>query len=342
MPLPLIPIVLGVISVIAAGTGVKKGIDAKIDIDKAQDINEEAETIAEAAKQMIENARDNTSKSISNLGFEKIRLLTTSVHDFVEYYGKIKNIELESGRGIDELRYFHPNSENFLKLKEVSLEAKQVAVNGLTAIGSGALLAFGTYSVVMSGLGGLVVTATTGTAISTLTGVAAKSATLAWLGGGALSAGGLGMAGGMAVLGGLVVGPALAIGGFIFASQAKKALNDSYSNLSKAKTFREQAINIELAMNAIQAKALAMQHLLTRLNSTFEVYVLELKRIVTFSGINWQAYAELEKQHIYQCVKIALAIKSVLDATMLEEDGQLNPQIQHVIDQGEEFLNAMK
>ena len=45
--------------------------------------------------------------------------------------------------------------------------------------------------------------ASTGAAISGLTGVAATNATLAWLGGGALSAGGFGVAGGMAVLGGL-------------------------------------------------------------------------------------------------------------------------------------------
>jgi hypothetical protein len=42
---------------------------------------------------------------------------------------------------------------------------------------------------------GMLATASTGTAIGTLSGAAATNATLAWLGGGALSAGGFGMAG---------------------------------------------------------------------------------------------------------------------------------------------------
>ena len=51
-------------------------------------------------------------------------------------------------------------------------------------------------------------TASSGTAISTLTGAPLTSATLAWLGGGALAAGGLGVAGGVVVLGAIAVGGA--------------------------------------------------------------------------------------------------------------------------------------
>lgn len=54
--------------------------------------------------------------------------------------------------------------------------------------------------------------ASTGAAISGLSGAAAISATMAWLGGGALAAGGLGVAGGAAVLGG-IVGLPVVIGG---------------------------------------------------------------------------------------------------------------------------------
>lgn len=69
-----------------------------------------------------------------------------------------------------------------------------VAVAG-SAIG-GVLAAYGAYA----GVGMLASTAG-GVAIAELSGVAATNATLAWLGGGALSVGGFGMVGGMAVVG---------------------------------------------------------------------------------------------------------------------------------------------
>ena len=66
---------------------------------------------------------------------------------------------------------------------------------GAPAVATTLVASFGTVS-------------TTGTAISTLSGAPLTSATLAWLGGGALVAGGLGVAGGVVVLGAIGVGGA--------------------------------------------------------------------------------------------------------------------------------------
>ncbi len=66
---------------------------------------------------------------------------------------------------------------------------------------------------------GMLASTACGVAIAELSGVAATNATLAWLGGGALSVGGFGMVGGMVVLGGLVAGPALAIFGAVSADE---------------------------------------------------------------------------------------------------------------------------
>ena len=85
------------------------------------------------------------------------------------------------------------------------------------SVGAGAVTAVGVYGAV-SFLG----TASTGTAIATLSGAAAKSATLAWLGGGAIAAGGGGMALGTMVLGGVVAGPALLVAGLFASSKAEK------------------------------------------------------------------------------------------------------------------------
>ncbi len=100
-----------------------------------------------------------------------------------------------------------------------------------SAIG-GVLAAYGAYT----GVGMLASTAG-GVAIAELSGVAATNATLAWLGGGALSVGGFGMVGGMAVFGWLVAGPALAILGAMSADEMEEKLEKAkacYSQVEKA------------------------------------------------------------------------------------------------------------
>ncbi len=65
-------------------------------------------------------------------------------------------------------------------------------------------------------------TASTGTAISTLSGAAAKSATLAWLGGGSLAAGGFGMYLGNIVLIGISIVGVLLVGRLLRSRNTKR------------------------------------------------------------------------------------------------------------------------
>lgn len=341
MPFPLIPAILGGVSLLFGTHGIKKGLDAKHDLDAAKSINNDAQSIAKKAEDAILNAKDTTTKAIEALGSQKVDILSSSIHDFVTTFGKIRNIELNSSEGLEELKNFHPQSPEFLRMKEVSIEAKELAVNGIGAIGGGALLAFGTYNIVMGGLGGLLVTATTGTALTSLTGVAATNATLAWLGGGALSVGGLGMAGGMAVLGGLVVGPALALGGSMFAKQADKAYWDAKSNLEKAKEFKEQANNILITLNAIASRANQLKLLLTNLNKPFISLIADMRSIVRNHGDDWSNYSDADRKQIYKCVQVAQVIKMILDTSLLKEDGSLQETSKKAVDDGNKFLSSL-
>lgn len=339
MPLPLIPILGGLVAAATAGIGIKKGIDAKNDMDLAKSVNQEAQDIAKKAEEKIKKTKDYTAKTIESLGRKKIDILSGSVTDFVAAFEQIKNIDFQESEGLDELKNFNPQSPGFIQLKKVSMEASEITVNGLAALGSGALLAFGTYNVVMGGLGGLLVTATTGTALSSLSGAAAVNATLAWLGGGAVGVG-FGMAGGMAVLGGLVAGPALAIGGSLLAKQADKAYWDANSNREKAKTFSEQADNICSMLRAINRRAAHLQELLSKLNGPFVELVAKMQSIVQNSGTDWSKYSSDEKHQIYKCVQLAQVIKMVLDTALLSESGELLPESKLALQKGKDFLNG--
>jgi hypothetical protein len=338
MPLPFL--IIG--AVIAAGVGVKKGIDGARDMSEAKDLSSGANSMVEEANDFIVMAKEKARTAIEALGSEKINVLAGSVNEFVNEYGKIKNISLKESEGIRELKSFNPDSPEFLSFKEASYEAKQIAVNGLAAIGSGALLAYGTYTVTMGGLGGLLVTATTGTALSSLSGAAATNATLAWLGGGALSAGGLGVTGGLAVLGGIVTGPALAIGGVIFASQARKALNEAQGNYDKARAFKQQAKNIGTALKAVVTRADQLRELLGVLKQYLERYNQQMSLTIQRKGTEWAEYSQSEQQDIYKCVQIALTTKTILDASLLKDDGVLDEATTTVLANGNHFLQQIQ
>lgn len=337
-----IPFIVGAIAAAAAAKGVKDGVKAKQNMNEAKDINKAASSMAKQAEDFIELSRDKSKGAIEELGHEKIRILTTSISDFITNFEKIKNINIKDSEGINELKNFNSSSESFKQLKEATFEAKKIAVNGLAAVGSGALLAYGTYSVVMSGLGGIIVTATTGTAIGTLSGAAAVNATLAWLGGGAIAAGGYGMMGGMIVLGGLVAGPALAVGGSIFKSQSKKALNDSYGNYDKAKVFKAQARNIGTALKSIYTRSNQLKEVLQKLDGYFVKYVSKLINTIDNRGVDWNKYSLTEQQDIYKCVQIAQTIKAILDASLLKENGELDEATSKMLENGNKYLQMLQ
>lgn len=230
MPLPLIPVLLGGASLLAGAIGVKKGLDAKEDFDRAERIGKSAQRRHENAVANTKKSQERTTALLVELGTLRKNIATNELREFIEKVGNanLRNISREE---LDQMK-------NLVK-ESLAFDAKVGSLAGTVA--SGALAGFGA-----TGSVGLLATASTGTAISSLAGAAATNATLAWFGGGALAAGGLGMAGGTAVLGGLVAGPALAVGGFMLANKAEEALE-------KARDYETKADNAIAGLNRIIA-----------------------------------------------------------------------------------------
>ncbi|GAA6803720.1 hypothetical protein HpHCM70_03690 [Helicobacter pylori] len=131
------------------------------------------------------------------------------------------------------------------------------------------LVAYGAYT----GVGMLASTAG-GVAIAELSGVAATNATLAWLGGGALSVGGFGMVGGMAVFGWLVAGPALAILGAMSADEMKEKLEKAKAYYSQVEKAVKKADAIIDQFQAIEK----MAKLFTRQIAKFDALLFSLSQ----------------------------------------------------------------
>lgn len=325
MPIPLIFIAVGATT---GALGIEKSIKAGVDQNAAKKMNNKADVIVKEATEKINICRKNCGNEIDNLGKRKIQILDESIKPFVTEFEKINHVELTESTGLDELQKFVLDKKSFTELKELQSMATSMAGGIASGAMAGALTAFGAYGAV-----GAFATASTGTAITSLSGVAATNATLAFFGGGSLAAGGLGMAGGTVILGGLVAGPALAVTGFVVGSKASANLNKAYSNLAKAKEFKEEMNIASLACIGIRKRAAMFNRFLLSLNSVFEPLIYKMRRVILINGTDYRTYSYDDKKVVAEAMAIAGAIKTVLDTPILDEDGNLTEKSQHIVDE---------
>lgn len=312
MPLPLL-LIAG--AAIAGTIGVGKTIDAISTQNKANDINDDAQSIVDYAKSKMSFARVASGESLSLLGECKVKILNSSIYNFVNEFSKVTNVETDNS--VDTSFELVIDEKELEELKELSVIASSLAKGAAGGVVSGAVTAFGAYSAA-----GILASASTGTAIATLSGAAATNATLAFFGGGSIAAGGLGIAGGTAVLGGLVAAPALVILGVVASSKANANLEDARSNLAKAKAFDSE---IDLAVTecaSIRRGADMLNRFLISLNSIFAPLVFEMTDIINRKGTDFSLYSDGDKQIFRKAGTLARTIKSILNIAILNDDGK--------------------
>lgn len=333
MPIPLLFIGAGVATAaFGAGKTIKAGIDQK----EAKETNERAGSIIETAIDKTNSWRKASGEMVTTLGEKKIWILDNSIKPFLQTFEKIHNVDYTESIGLEELENMKIDKQSLDNLKKMQTMASSLAggVAGGTVIG--AATALGAYGAVST-----FAAASTGTAIATLSGAAATNATLAFLGGGALSVGGLGMAGGTAVLGGLVAGPALAVLGFVVGAKASANKDEAYSNLAKAREFEEEMKTARSLCKGIRMRAAMFDRLLIRLDGIFEPLIVRMEEIVETEGIEYANYSTENKKTIAMAMSIAGAIKAVLDTPILTTEGALTTESEKLaIELHESVLNC--
>lgn len=329
MPLPLL--LVGA-AVLAGGYGIKKGIDAKGDFDRAESLNNEARRIYDDASSSLERARTHAQNAMDGLGKLKFELYELRLIPFAEAFSKIKHIDFQDKRLTEEFSLAGISLGDMLAIQKSALDMKQVVGGGVTALGAGGLAGLAAYG----GVGALASTAG-GTAIAGLSGAAATNATLAWLGGGALSAGGFGMAGGAAVLGGIVAGPVLAIGGLMMASKAEEARHNAYSNRDRARVAAEQMATAQVVTTGIHARFEDIRNVLLQLNKHFQPLLAGLQQVVE-SSTDYRTYSLEDRKGVMMAAALAKTLKNVMEAPLLDQDGTLTAASRHVMLEAREKL----
>lgn len=334
MPVPLLFIGLAA----ATGSfGIGSTIKAGIDANTAKQVNKNANEIVQEATDWINAQRLACGRSLSQLGEEKLYILSSTITEFLDCFQKIKNVDFKETEGLDELKKMHIDEQDFVEMRTLVNFAGSLAGGAVAGTAGGALAAFGAYGAAQA-----LAVASTGTAISTLSGAAATNATLAFFGGGSLATGGLGMAGGTAVLGGLVAGPALMVMGLLAGNAARKNLDKAYTNRAEAIQIASQLNVAGLQCETIRRRTYMFYNLLARLDTYFLPLIYKMEDIVTSEGEDYRNYSAESRKLVASCASVAVSVKSVLDTPLLTDDGLLTEESEQTASNIEGFLSNMK
>lgn len=226
MPLPLLIILGG--SAFLGAMGVCAAAEAKEIYERAKETTENAKRKINFTVQKFEDKQKSINSKVDTFQAKITKIDTEIVTKLAAF---IKQIERQ-----DELRIEFVSINNqlyhVLKDKNINIPVSNAFWDAVSSIAAGVMLSTATPTLLIS-LATSIGTASTGTAISTLSGVAAKNAALAWLGGGALSAGGSGIAGGLLAVNIAALGVGILIGGIVLNVKAEKAMTEAQEYSSK-------------------------------------------------------------------------------------------------------------
>ncbi|NHB37814.1 glycine zipper family protein [Helicobacter pylori] len=323
MPLPFI---LGGLALAAAGYGVKKGIDA-LDADcEADEFIKKAENLKEEAKRKVDSAQSGRNQALVRLGKKKLHVLSHTVSNFLDHFHRLNRSRIIiEGINMQDIQGQVSDARKITnQYREVDFFDVSGAVAG-SAIG-GVLAAYGAYA----GVGMLASTAG-GVAIAELSGVAATNATIAWLGGGALSVGGFGMIGGMAVLGGLVAGPALAILGAFSASKMEEKLENAKAYCSQVEAAAKEADAVIDNLQAIRKMADLFTRQITKFDTLF--FSLSQEAIATMKKRNYDTsrYNQKEKDQLCVTVSTLMTLSAFLKVSIMDKHQKLTEKAKNAL-----------
>ncbi|MFO7777934.1 MAG: hypothetical protein R6V28_06250 [Nitriliruptoraceae bacterium] len=314
MPLPLVVAagglaVAAVSGVAASVDGVRRTRDAKERVDKAKN------RVVSAASR-AESAWAEADKHVRAFGDQQLRVQADTLGAWASWLEanerKVRDFEGHLVGGVAIPPFDLPE----LKLQVV--EAERMLSGGVSAGIAGALA----RQAALTGVHSLA-SAGTGTAITGLSGAAAKSATLAWLGGGTVASGGGGVAVGTMMVNGIAVAPALLAFGLGLNVQGHRAQ-------TKAREIEKES--------RVEAARLESQRLLIE---RLEVRVEELEQVLhELDERASEALDDLQQvefdpaEHVELFMRVALLIEGVreiLATRVVDEAGVLTPESEQVI-----------
>ena len=309
MPLPLIPIVGGVL---AAGVATAWGKTIK-DNSKAKKMNVKANDIIEDAKSSLSHAQLKCKKTLEDLGNEKLKVCQTSVKSFVELLDEIKSLKLRKFVGLQELSKFRIDAQAVADFRKLSCYVSSKDWE------SEERLAFGIYGVFRG------FWTTTATDVPGGAGAQETKATLKPID----SIGDILWAEG--VLAGFtflcpLAGIPLIVSSLGMLMCGKEWRDTANSNVEEAKKVRQASDALVAACNIVAKRAVLFYKVLVKLDLTFVQTLDQLDYVIQTEGKNFAEYSPMAKQTVVTALSTVQVMKAILDTSLLDDKGNLTDE----------------
>ncbi len=244
-----------------------------VDRSDAKKITNSSNERRDDAKEELDDAKVKTKTDFDNLGILKENVYSNDIGDFVKVFEVINKTSLEPLKKSEVLDYKKFKTD-FNEMKVITTNIKEVSltVAGGTLIGS-------TTAAGVIGFGTLFGSASTGTALGTLSGAAWTNGTLAWIGGGSISAGGAGVTGGMVVLGGIALAPVLIFGMFIGTNKGKQALNEASNYSDETDVLVEKVKTLIAELAQMRRGCYLMSESIEGLSALLKIHNIKMEKI---------------------------------------------------------------
>lgn len=309
--LPLIPAAIIAVGAVTGSGGVALGGMGLHDLRKASRQLNDARERYEQRHTCTEQRVAGTNERLESWGEEQKQALTDVVLRMGEFLRRHERQVRESERqlvdGLDATiaRVAGPEGLNVdARLWVGGAVASAAAAAGTNVAATTAATSIGAAS--------------TGAAISGLSGAAAKSATMAWLGGGALSAGGGGVALGATALNVLTLGPTLLVGGLMFKGQGKKAITQAEEQRAKIAVAIAELDTTDALLAAVGDRVGELSSLLSKLTGK-AIPALDLLESEPFDP-------HIHTARFQQALALVVAVRDVAATPIIDESGELTEQ----------------
>ncbi|PUD24925.1 sortase [Helicobacter pylori] len=303
MPLPFI---LAGVAIVAAGYGVKKGIDA-LDADcEADEFIKKAESLKEEAAKKAKFAQSDCKLAFARFGEKKLRVLSHSVSNFLDHFHRLNRSRIAiEGINMQDIQRQVSDARNLLN---------QLNANGIDGDSAPGVIA---------GFGSLGISSFTTGAI---------------LGGG-LAASGLA---GMAVIGGIVAGPALAILGALSADEMEKKRDDAKAYCSQVEAAVKKADAMIDNLQAVRKMADLFTRQITKLDALF--FSLSQDAIATMKKHHYDTsrYDQEEKDQLCVTVSTLFSLSAFLKVSIMDEHQKLNKKAQNALNLMRNQINDLE
>ena len=318
------------------GLRVVTGIQAIHDRKASISTKAEADQLKADIEKINAELREEMNQSLSSFGEYRLVALKNTVGRFLNCLDKLD--QRAKAKDYEFLLSIDLPLESIEELQEIDMKASD-ALKTLAIGGGGAAMAVAATPTVVTTAVGYLATASTGTAIASLSGAAKAGATMAWLGGGAVSAGGGGVAAGTAVLGALTATAATGVAVIAIGSLASAFYSRKYTEAEQyLADIKQWAAETEAGwevVKGIKARVDELQQLTMDLERCAMQSLDELEGIL---GV----FDKGNDEHIKIFQQSALLVKSMSElaqTTVLDENGNFNDRVTIVADNTRRITN---